>query len=181
LVETLMALDPLKRFQTSTQALEAIREVRRDVEGTPVGKEPAPGMRSVFIIERDERLQDGLRQQFKQLGYRVLLAGDAGRALDRFRQQPYQALIVDARTAGEDSIYVFELVVQEAERHQLPLAGILILSDAQHEEERAKEVADLPTVRVLVGKGVRMKELLGKLNEAMAAAFGAAAPEPAAE
>ncbi|MFO0925689.1 MAG: hypothetical protein U0736_01460 [Gemmataceae bacterium] len=38
----------------------------------------------------------------------MLLAVDPIRALDRFRQQPYEALIVDVGTVGDDGLLVFE-------------------------------------------------------------------------
>jgi len=38
----------------------------------------------------------GQRDKGKELGYRVLLSFDPARALDRYRQQPFDALIVDA-------------------------------------------------------------------------------------
>jgi serine/threonine protein kinase len=158
LVETMMSLDPRARFQTPVQMLEGIREVRRELEAA-AGKAPA---RSLFIVERDERLQSTLRDKFKELGFRVYLATDPVRALDRYRQQPYSALITDVRTVGEDSLYLSERVFAEAERQGNSCAGILILSDKH--ADLADRVRPRPSVAVLVGN-VTLKQLQNKLDE----------------
>jgi len=130
LAETMMALSPAQRYQTPAQLLDAIKAARREVEGKAAGG-PAAASRSVFIVERNERLQETLRDKFKALGFRVFLAGDPASALDRYRQQPFDALIVNAGTTGEDGRIVFQQVLTEAGRKQFPCAGILLLSKDQ--------------------------------------------------
>jgi tRNA A-37 threonylcarbamoyl transferase component Bud32/CheY-like chemotaxis protein len=161
LVETMMAFNPNERFQTPSQLLDAIRKVRRELGGKVAANGPAPS-RSLFIVERDERLQDALRDKFKALGYRVLLAAEPTRALDRFRQQAYDALVVDVGTAGEDGLFVFQQVVLDALHHQLPFAGIVILSEEQ--VEWVDKVDPQPSVAVLV-RPVTIKQLHRKLQE----------------
>src|SRR5262249_38857040 len=89
LVETMMSVNPEQRFQTPTDLCDAIREVRRELEGRPSGKSSAA--RSIFVVEKDQRLQDTLRNKFKESGYRPFIATDPSRALERYRQQPYDA------------------------------------------------------------------------------------------
>lgn len=133
LVETMMALDPKHRYQTPSQLLEAIRDVRREVEGRGSGKSGngSSPARSVFVVESDTRLQDALREKLKELGYRVLIASDPARAVDRFRQQPFDALVVDAGTTGEEGLLVFERVLEESRRRALTCVGILVLNEDQ--------------------------------------------------
>ena len=162
LCETMMALDPLRRYQTPSQLLDAVRAARRDVEGKALGAAATPGVkgaagRSLFVVESDERLQDAVRDKFKEMGFRVLISGDPRRALDRFRQQPYDALIVDAETTGEDGRLVFEQVVDEAGRKQFTCAGILILGEEQ--ADLARRIRPRPHMAVLVRPGVTMKML----------------------
>src|SRR5262249_16862263 len=65
LIETMMALDPMQRQQTPSQLLDAIRVVRRELEGNTVrGKDS--GSKSLFVVEKDPRLQDALRDKFKE-------------------------------------------------------------------------------------------------------------------
>ena len=82
-----------------------------------------PGQpRPLFVVESDERLQDALPREVQGAG----LPGAASPATpcgpsDRFRQQPFDALIVDARTVDEDGLYVFDQILAEAERKKLCL------------------------------------------------------------
>src|SRR5205823_571965 len=148
------------RYQTPSQLLDAIRDVRRDLEGKK--DKSTPTTRSLFIVEKDERLQDALREKFKELGFRVLMAADPTRAIDRFRQQPFDALIVDAGTTGKDGALVFDRIMTEATRQALSCAGILILSESQ--ADWAEKVEAKGTVAVLV-RPVTLKQLHRKVME----------------
>lgn len=170
LVETMMALDPKERYQTPSQLVDAIRTVRREAEGRSGNGDDRPVTRAVFLAEPDEHLQDVLREKLKNQGYRVFLAGDPLRALDRYRQQPYDGLIVDARTTGEDGFRVFEHIVDEADRRHLRLAALLLL-----DEEQADWAARLPSgphVGVIV-QDVTFKTVSNKLKDLMTAAHDA--------
>jgi CheY-like chemotaxis protein len=132
LVETMMSLSAQHRYQTPAQLLDAIKAARRDIEGASgKAEDDRPVIRSVFVVEGNARLQEALRDRLKDLDYRVFLAADPARAMDRFQQQPYDALIVDVASTGEDGLYTFEIVAREAARKQIPLAGIVILAEEQ--------------------------------------------------
>jgi serine/threonine protein kinase len=130
LVENMMQFNPNKRFQTPSQLLDGIRDVRRELESKPGEGQPR-GTPSVFVVEKDMFLQDLLRDKFKEAGFRVYLAADPIRALDRFRQHPFDALVVDGRTTGETGILTFERLLGEADREQIHCAGVLLLGDDQ--------------------------------------------------
>jgi CheY-like chemotaxis protein len=161
LVDTMMALDPAMRFQTPSQLLERIREVRADVEGKARAQGKATP-RTIFLAESDERLQDLLREKLKVQGYRVLIAADPARALDRFRQQPFDLLIVNASTTGDDGCYVFQRILQEAQRQQIPCRGILLVDPAQ--AEWRERLASQPGCAVLV-QPVKYRQLLTAIQE----------------
>ncbi len=167
LVETMMALDPKQRYQTPTQLVDAIKTVRRDVEGKAGKGDGRAPSRSVFVAERDEHLQDVLRDGLKDQGYRVFMASDPLRALDRYRQQPYDALIVDARTTGEDGFRVFEHIVEEAARKRLTCAAVLLLG--QDQASWAGRLHEAPHVGVLV-QNITLKSVARKLKELIEAA-----------
>jgi CheY-like chemotaxis protein/predicted Ser/Thr protein kinase len=161
LVETMMELNPARRYQTPAQLLDAVRSVRRELEGKAAGgKSSVP--RGIFVVELDEGLQNAIREKFKELGYRVFIAGDPVRALERFRQQPFDGLVVDAGTTGEDGLLVFERVVAEADRQGIPCGGILLLNAEQ--SDWSVRVKSRPTTCVLV-RPVKMKQLLQKIQE----------------
>jgi CheY-like chemotaxis protein len=162
LVETMMTLAPKHRYQTPSQLLDAIRGARRDVEGNAGAAGSGRATRSVFVIERKERLQNAIRERFKDLGYRVLLAGDPARALARFTQQPFDALVVDVGAAADEGMVVFKQVLDEAERLGLQCAGIALL--AENQADWAKKIVPRPNVAVLV-RPVTLRQLSAKLCE----------------
>jgi serine/threonine protein kinase len=164
LVETMMSLRADQRLQTPSQLLEAIRDVRRDLEGKSI-RSTAATSRSVFIVEKDERLQDAMRDKFKDLGYRVFIAADPIRSLDRFRQQPFDALLIDAGTTGEDGLLLFDRVLAEAKRMRTTCVGVLILSEDQR--EWVDRVQSRGAVSILV-RPVTMRQVHKEISELLA-------------
>jgi serine/threonine protein kinase len=161
LVETMMALDPALRFQTPSQLVDRIREVRQESDGK-VREQGKGGQRTIFFVESDERLQDLLRGKLKEQGFRVLIAADPMRALDRFRQQPFDLLVINASTAGENGCYLFQRVMDEAERQRRLLRGILLV-EPEHASWR-DHYAGQPGVSVLM-QPVKYKQLLGAIRD----------------
>lgn len=159
LVETMMALNPARRYQTPSQMHEAIKAARRDVEARVSG---AAITRTLFLIERDERLREALRERFKEHGYRVLVAGDPQRALDRFRQQPFDALVIDVGTTNEEGLGIFQAIMKEAEDRRIPCAGVAVLSEEQADWARKIEKRQRQAVLV---RPITLKQLTKKLQE----------------
>jgi tRNA A-37 threonylcarbamoyl transferase component Bud32 len=163
LVETMMDMNPARRYQTPAQLLDAIRGARRELEGKG---EVRGGPRAVFVVESDQHLQDAIRDKFKELGYRVFIAADPARAYDRFRQQPYDGLVVDARTTDEDGLLYFERINTEAERQGIACGSILLLT--QDQADWAKRVKRRPGVVILADtpeRAVTMKQLLQAIKD----------------
>jgi serine/threonine protein kinase len=156
LLETMMSLNPQERYQTPAQLVDAIRATRRDLEGKNLDNTPTATERSVFVAESDERLQDAIRDKLKELGYRVFMAADPVRALDRFRLQPYDALVVDAGTTRDDGLRIFDRVMSEAERQKLNCAGILVLN--QDQADWKDRIRMRPRITILV-RPVTLKQL----------------------
>jgi tRNA A-37 threonylcarbamoyl transferase component Bud32 len=162
LVETMMAFSPEHRYQTPSQLLDAVQKVRRELEGKSAGPD-APC--TLFVAEKDEKLQDIFRDKFKEQGFRVLLASDPIRAYDRLRQQPFDVLLVDGRTTGEEGILKFEKIMNEADRQRLPCVGILLLDEDQAGWQ--ERMIARPNVAFMIGS-VKFKGLLQKVNELLA-------------
>jgi eukaryotic-like serine/threonine-protein kinase len=160
LVETMMIPDPALRFQTPSQLLERVREVRQEVERKSTANVKSEA-RTLFVAESDERLQDLLRTKLKKGGYRVLIAADPTRALDRFRQQPFDVLIVNASTIGEKACYMFARILAEAKSRKTALSGILLVDPEQGEWR--ERLADQPAVSVLV-QPVKFKHLVSAIR-----------------
>jgi serine/threonine protein kinase len=179
IVETMMAFDPRQRYQTPSQLLEAVRDARREsghVQPDPeqAAKGPASAAsanasrpaHSVFVVESDERLQNAIRDKFKESGYRVFMAADPGRALDRFRVQPFDALVIDLGTVGEDGITILERIQKEGRDKHADCACIALLSEEQ--ADWSVRVASIGKVTVMV-RPVTLKQLKRKLQEVLGA------------
>jgi serine/threonine protein kinase len=164
LIDTMITLDPKLRFQTPSQLLERLREVRQDIEGKS-REQGKTVQRAIFVAESDERLQDLLRKKLKAEGYRVLLASDPMRAIDRFRQQPFDLLIVNASTTGENGCYVFQRILDEALKQQITWRGILLVDPEQ--ADWRDRLAGQSAVSVLV-QPVKYRQLLGAIRDLLA-------------
>ncbi len=167
LVETMIAFQPQNRYQTPAQLLEAVRQARRQV-GQPdqSGQPPPPPEPTVFVIERNQRLRDLLRENLREMGYRVFLAGDPTTALQRFRQQPCDALIMDAGSLEDEDILEFDRILTAADRKKHPSAGILILSEKQAGWK--DRIPAHPKTTILI-RPLTLKQLAKRLEELLPA------------
>jgi DNA-binding response OmpR family regulator len=163
----MMDLEPESRIQTPAQCLERVRECRIEIEGAAKGGTgAAKAQATIFLAENDEKLQDLLRSKLKEEGFRILLAADPVRALDRFRQQPFDILIVDASTTGENGYFVFERIMDDAKRQGLGCRGILMLGADQVEwKDRLTEYAD--RIATLT-QPIKYKQLLQTIRDLLA-------------
>lgn len=163
-VESLLTLNPDLRIQTPSQLVDRVRECRRELGGVsqPGESAKAKAQTTIFLAESDETLQDALREKLKKQGFRVLIAADPVRALERFRQQPFDLLIVDAATTGETGYYVFESILEDARRQNIPCKGILMLGPEQTPFQ--KKLADTPGVACLI-QPIKYKQLLASIRE----------------
>jgi serine/threonine-protein kinase len=98
-------------------------------------------------VERNERLQELIRDKLKKLGYRVLLSTMPERALERFEQQPYAGLIVDVGSVGEEGAEVLQKLIRRAHEKNLSIAAYAIVSETQN--DLAEQLQSEPMVHVL--------------------------------
>lgn len=155
LLNRMVAFEPLERFQSPVQLLDAVRKARADLVGD-VGFHAPIGPKTVFIVEHHPKLQDAFRDKLKQMGYRVLISIDATRAVMRYSTQPFHAMIVDAGTAGEEGLDALERVMRDSSLASMACTGILILSEDQ--TEWMKRGAKIANTTVLV-RPVTMKQI----------------------
>ena len=160
-----VALEPSQRHQTPAAFLEAIRTGRAELKGgTELAKQArrASGPLTVYVVESHVKLQDAFRDRFKKMGFRVLMSMEASQAIKRYQTQPYQALVIDAGTAGTDGVDAYRRVLKEAEMMNLDMAGVLILNEDQ--KAWGAGVAGLAGGTVFV-RPVTMKQLSDTLSE----------------
>jgi serine/threonine protein kinase len=162
LLSRMVAFNPVERFQNYEQLVDAIQQARAEQGGGKMIDPTAGGIKTVYVIEGNEKLQDIFREKLKEKGYRVLLSINASQALSRFQQQPYHALIVDCGTTERDGLTVFQKVMRESEMKRIACAGILILNEDQ--AHWTEEVENSTRVKALV-RPVTMRQIFDTLAE----------------
>lgn len=162
LLSKMVAFEPTLRFQTPTQLVEAIQACRVEVGSGTESRVPT-GPRTLFVVESNEKLREAFREKFKAVGYRVLLTIDPGQAVKRYQQQAYHAVIIDARTVGQDGVTAYNDVLRAADNAGLEVGVILLLSQEQagwrgqaRQHERGA---------VLIDPGISMKQVLTTLDK----------------
>jgi DNA-binding response OmpR family regulator len=161
LVETMMSLEAEKRFQTPNHLLDTLKRVRIDLAGggeAAGGKKPQP---TIFVVENDDRLQDAIREKLKEHGYRVLIARDPARALERFHSQPFDGLIIDAGTTGAEGAKVYKEILERARLKDVACGCIAILSEGQNDLP-----INIPTSKsaVILRRPLKLKQLMKQVR-----------------
>ena len=157
----MLAFEPGSRYQNPQQLVDAVLVARAELSGEKIDRKPA-GPKTVFVVEHHEGLQDIFRERLKKYGYRVLISIHSDRVLERFKQQPFSALIVDVGTAGDDGIAAFEAVMDEADYTRLEVKGVLILSENQ--SSLTGNIKQRPNVAIFV-RPVSLKQILETLRD----------------
>lgn len=163
LILRMCAFEPSARFQTPALMHEGVKAVEAELKGGTASKShQASGPLTIFVAEQHAKLQDVFRNQFKKLGFRVLISIDPAQALSRFKQQPYHALIIDVGTVGREGIESYEKVLREADNLHLDFAAVLILN-----EDQAGFASSIRESRngVVMVRPVTMKQLSGAIRE----------------
>ncbi len=149
LLDRMLALNPNDRFQTPAQLHDAIRAVQMEIAGgSSAGPLTPHGPRTVFVVEKREKLQEQLREKFKSLGFRVLVSIEPERALERFRSQPYHALVLDVGTVGAEALPVYRGIQAEAKKKQARCAGLILLAEEQ--AQLGEQIADYADTALLI-------------------------------
>src|SRR5207245_605843 len=116
---SMMSLDPQRRYQNPAQLLDAVRDARREVgdKRQPAAAEPAPPEQAtLFLLEKNQKLQEVLRDKIAELGYRVLVSADPAAAVARHQKKPYHALIADIGSTGADALSHVERILADARK-----------------------------------------------------------------
>lgn len=141
-VNRMMHLDPLERWQTAADARRAVEQVAahhagRESGGTvkaaavPQGDRPAE-RGSVMLVESSEKGQQRLREFFTKLGYRVLLTENPQRALARFSSIPPPAncLVLSSASLGAAAVEAFNTLSTDRTLAAVPA---ILLADGRQE------------------------------------------------
>jgi CheY-like chemotaxis protein len=128
LAETMLALDLAHRYQTAAQLLRAVREAR----GRPVGA----GSRTVYLVEANPQFQEALRFRLKRAGYRVLLAANPERAIERFAQHGFDALVLGTSAITPEGLRALRTICGRARPSGSCCPAFVLLAPEQEGEAR---------------------------------------------
>ncbi|WP_437203448.1 serine/threonine-protein kinase [Planctomicrobium sp. SH664] len=135
IVEQLLQINPAQRYQSPGEvaaelegALRELGHVPNTAAGTPP---PATNTKTLICVENRPKRQDILRDYFSKHGFRVLLLGDADRAISRLKSMSPQAIIFFADCIGDRIVGDVQVALQ-ASRGQ-DLAVVTVLGENQSE------------------------------------------------
>jgi len=96
----------------------------------------------------------------------VLISSEPSRALARFQQQPFDALIMDAGTVGDEGLAPLRHILEESDRRRFPCACVLILNEDQvNWTDRLKAH---PRMGILI-RPVTLRQLYTMIDELLSA------------
>ncbi len=191
LVNRLMDLNPENRIQTAQQALKESQSVldaivSGDVEifSAELSKQQADDYaalmsrqdegrnRTILLVESDIKMQDMFRERLKEVGYRVLIMGNAQRALDRFRgldpaeTVPADCVIISSAGLGAAAVEAFNQFHSDV---MSPIPAILMLDPKRaNMAEKANDAADNRVVLQLPAKMKEIRKHLTRMFELLA-------------
>jgi eukaryotic-like serine/threonine-protein kinase len=165
LVNRAMELDLNKRFSKPAEMAAEIQAVTKRLQGGE-GEETGEGSQgkivregenhSIMVVESNIEMQDALRDLLKRRGYRVLVIGDAGRALTRWEadEKPAEAVIFCTTELGQAAVDAFNQFGSHEKTKDVP--AILFL--AEHNRQLA-ERAQVAPHRVLIPMPLKVRQL----------------------
>lgn len=133
------------RCPSPVALLDEVRQIRRALAAPSNGT--ATGT-TVFVVEDQVELQDVIRERFKEYGYRVFIAADPARALERYVSTPFDAAIFDVGHLGVGVLDKVDELRSAAKRAEQRLRLVLLLDPKQNHLER--EYRSDPDVKALV-------------------------------
>lgn len=167
-VNRAIEFDPEKRYQTPAEMLAdlkiAAKRLAERGATTPAKNELASkeGMdengesRRLMVVESNVKMQDLLRDLFKQHGYRVLVASAPDRAIDRFYMDATAAevVLISSGDIGKPALEGFNRFGSEGGTKDLPA---VLLLDERHASWASE--ADTSDHRVVLTMPVKQREL----------------------
>jgi serine/threonine-protein kinase len=188
LVNKAMDLNVERRYQAPAQMLEdlerALKRVKSGDKGVYVSEESLQKAAeqeandnddtaleregedlTVMLVESSVSMQDTIRNALKKRGYRVLVFGDAKRALQRFEdhleQEPLaNCVIFSAGDLGDEAVDAFNVFGQQETTAHIP--AILLVKRANKEQIRRAQSNEH---RILLPLGLKIKQLRAKLMQ----------------
>ena len=129
-VDKLLQFDPDDRYQSPADAREAIQRAAVSVGGAGAkiaGAQASDGktLKTVLCVESRPKHQDRLREYFTKHNFRILLLGDADRAIDRLKTAPPDSIILMGDAVGDRVVDDFKTLLDAG------VATVMVLGKSQ--------------------------------------------------
>ena len=117
---------------------------------------------TILCVEASADVQDAFRKQLSKMGYRVLLVGDAERAVERFREEMPDAVLFDIDGLGSTSLKHFLEMHAHARDDGRAFVAVVLLG-TRHRALREKLPADDQIL--VLDKPIKMKHVQAALDD----------------
>lgn len=117
-----------KRFPSPLTLLDEVKQAQRAQNAQSSGD--ATGT-TVFVLENELELQNIIRERFREYGYRVFIAADPARALERYGSTPFDATVIDVGHLGVGILDAVDQLRAAADRADQRLRVVLLLDRNQ--------------------------------------------------
>jgi len=118
--------------------------------------------RRILCVEAQLEIQDALRKNLSQMGFRALIMGDPESAAERFAESEIDAVIFDCDGLGAESVDSLLDMRDTAQDGDKSLVGVVLLGPKQRELQEKLPVDDRLIVLV---KPIKMKQLQDAINQ----------------
>lgn len=164
--------DPVKRYQTPAEMLAELKIAAKRLAERAAGKQVKSELvsseghdeqgqpRRLMVVESNVKMQDLLRELFKRNGYRVLVANDPGRAIDRFYTDATAAEVVLFSTGevGRAALDGFNRFGEETGTRDIP--AVLLLDESHNAWSSEANVDDHRAVLAMPVKQRQLRQAI---------------------
>ena len=123
IVNRLMNVDPLQRYQTPTEVLGDVQRALNTLNGLATREES--GKPTVLCLESRPKHQDFFRDYLASRGFQVVIVSDPQRALKRISEDPPECLFVLGETVGDHVAEFFTYAIRAGRDSKM--AGVVVL------------------------------------------------------
>ncbi|MFO0950029.1 MAG: protein kinase [Isosphaeraceae bacterium] len=129
---------------------------------TPSSAAAKPANRPTLLcVESNTEIQDAFRKSLSKVGYRVILVGHGEVAAERYRESPFDAVVLDLDGLGQEALDALADMQEKAEEDEKPLTALVLLSPKQAALREKIQASDRI---VVMSKPVKMKQVQMVLN-----------------
>ena len=163
IVNKLMAIDPIQRYQSPTEVLGDVQRAIQTVNSQSNREEQSKP--TVLCLESRPKHQDFFRDYLSSRGFQVAIVSDPQRALKRIVENPPECLLVLGDAFGDEVAEFFTQAIRTGRDSKL--AGVVVLAESQ--KDLASHISVPPgRARILV-QPVNLREVRQEIETAIEA------------